>query len=74
MSTGTAYEMTVWPPDVTVIGPRCETCGHAQWESGHALPGSPGDEHSVHCGCCPHPHPLEPGVHVSAPGCPAALI
>lgn len=59
------------PPDtdsLAIYAPHafygfCEACGRTKWQTEiHAFHrGSP--RRSTHCGCCTHPHDLEPGGH-----------
>ena len=58
----TGWHLTVYPPNEILYG-RCEICGdvrHAtqlhslRWRSTSS---------AMHCGCCTHPHDLEPGGH-----------
>lgn len=54
--------LTVYPPIEGFDG-RCDTCGQIRWETQiHAFHRGSA-RRSKHCGCCTHPHDLEPGGH-----------
>lgn len=65
---GPGWHLTVYPPNETLYG-RCGTCGQVKhstelWDNQGPLRDTGYDaERSYHCGCCAHPHNLDPGGH-----------